>query len=64
MGLSQVRETAVFSGLPLTDRLGESERCCGVWVVDLRDGKTVAFLRFEGGVQEIFGHGSKRPLFG
>lgn len=54
MGLSQVRETAVFSGLPLTDRLGESERCCGVWVVDLRDGKTVAFLRFEGGVQEIF----------
>jgi len=54
IGLSQVRESAVFSGLPITDRLPESERACGVWVVDLRDGKTVAFLRFESGVQEIF----------
>lgn len=52
VGLSQVRETAVFAGLPLTDRL--EERACGVWVVDLRDGSTVAFLRFESGVHEIF----------
>jgi uncharacterized protein (TIGR03032 family) len=54
IGLSQVRETAVFSGLPLTERLPENERTCGVWVVDLRNGATVAFLRFESGVQEIF----------
>jgi uncharacterized protein (TIGR03032 family) len=52
IGLSQVRETATFGGLPLTERL--QERTCGVWVVDVRDGKTVAFLRFESGVQEIF----------
>src|SRR5262249_32537826 len=39
VGLSQVRETAVFSGLPLTERA--EERTCGVWVVDLRDGQTV-----------------------
>lgn len=53
VGLSQVRETAAFSGLPITE-LPASERRCGVWVVDLRTGQTVGFLRFEEGVQEIF----------
>jgi uncharacterized protein (TIGR03032 family) len=53
VGLSQVRETAVFSGIPITE--GSRERCCGVWVVDLRSGQTVAFVRFEDQVQEIFG---------
>jgi uncharacterized protein (TIGR03032 family) len=52
VGLSQVRETAVFAGLPLTERA--EERKCGVWVVDLRSGTTAAFLQFEGAVQEIF----------
>jgi hypothetical protein len=52
IGLSQVRETAVFSGIPLTERL--EERICGVWVVNIQTGQTVAFLRFEGAVQEIF----------
>jgi uncharacterized protein (TIGR03032 family) len=52
IGLSQVRETAVFSGIPLTERL--EERICGVWVVNVQTGETVAFLRFEGAVQEIF----------
>ena len=52
IGLSQVRETATFSGIPLVDEM--PERTCGVWVVDLRNGRTVAFLRFEGTVQEIF----------
>jgi uncharacterized protein (TIGR03032 family) len=52
IGLSQVRESAVFSGIPLTDRL--TERTCGVWVVDVVTGRTVAFLKFEDAVQEIF----------
>ncbi len=52
IGLSQVRESAVFSGIPLVERL--TERTCGVWVVHLETGQTVAFLRFEAGVQEIF----------
>jgi hypothetical protein len=30
------------------------ERQCGVWVIDIRTSQTVAFLRFEGIVQEIF----------
>lgn len=55
IGLSQVRESAVFSGIPITERLPKPEdRSCGVWVVDLRNGQTVGFLRFEEGVQEIF----------
>jgi uncharacterized protein (TIGR03032 family) len=52
IGLSQVRESAVFSGIPLTERL--TERNCGVWVVDIEKGEIVAFLKFEDAVQEIF----------
>jgi uncharacterized protein (TIGR03032 family) len=52
IGLSQVRESAVFSGIPLVERL--SERTCGVWVVHIETGETVGFLRFDTGVQEIF----------
>jgi len=52
IGLSQVRESATFSGIPLVERL--EERTCGVWIVDLRDGRVLGFLRFEEGVQEIF----------
>ncbi len=52
IGLSQVRETAVFSGIPITEQ--KIERQSGVWVVDLRSGRTVGFLRFSEQVQEIF----------
>ncbi len=52
VGLSQVRESAVFSGISLTERV--SERNCGVWVVDIRSGGTVGFLKFEDAVQEVF----------
>jgi uncharacterized protein (TIGR03032 family) len=54
VGLSQVRESAVFSGIPITERLAPEERTCGVCVVDLRSGETVALLKFESGVQEVF----------
>ena len=52
IGLSQVRESAVFSGIPLVERL--EERTCGVWVIHIETGETIGFLRFEEGVQEIF----------
>jgi uncharacterized protein (TIGR03032 family) len=51
VGLSQVRESAVFSGIAVAER---PERYCGVWVVDLASGKIAAFVRFEEAVQEIF----------
>jgi uncharacterized protein (TIGR03032 family) len=52
IGLSQVRESAVFSGIPLVENT--RERACGVWVVNIETGQTVGFLRFDAGVQEIF----------
>ena len=52
VGLSQIRESAVFSGLPLTQTA--TERICGLWVVNIHTGATVAFLRFEEAIQEIF----------
>lgn len=52
VGLSQVRETNVFGGIPLTERVAERE--CGVWAIDLRSGTVAGFLRFEGDVREIF----------
>jgi uncharacterized protein (TIGR03032 family) len=55
VGLSQVRETATFGGLPLVERLKEAtDRWSGVVIVDITNGQTVAFLRFEDAVQEIF----------
>jgi uncharacterized protein (TIGR03032 family) len=54
IGLSQVRETAVFSGIQITERLQETERTCGVWVVDIAHGQVLAFLKFEEAVQEVF----------
>ena len=49
-----MRESAVFSGIPITERLAEDERTCGVCVVDLTTGQVVALLRFETAVQEVF----------
>lgn len=63
IGLSQVRESNVFGGIPLLERV--AERSCGVWVIDLRSGSVVAFLQFEDAVQEIFDvqvlHGLRYP---
>ena len=54
VGLSRVRESNVFGGLPLTERLPESERFCGVQVLNLSLGKIEAALKFTSGVNEIF----------
>jgi uncharacterized protein (TIGR03032 family) len=52
IGLSQVRETAVFSGIPITER--ETQRNSGVYVVNIMTGQLLGYLRFTAGVQEIF----------
>lgn len=52
VGLSRIRETAVFGGVPIAERHDELK--CGVGVVDLRNGETLATLEFESGVEEIF----------
>lgn len=52
IGLSQIRESSTFAGLPLTKRV--EERQSGVWVIDTESGQIVAFLVFTGNVQEVF----------
>lgn len=52
IGLSKVRETSTFGGLPIAERL--SELTCGVAVVDLRRGQTVGILEYQTAVEEIF----------
>jgi uncharacterized protein (TIGR03032 family) len=51
VGLSQVRESDVFRGIPIAEL---QERTCGVWVLNIDSGQTLAFVRFEEAVQEIF----------
>ena len=64
VGLSQVRESAVFSGIAIAERPLE-ERCCGVWVVNIQTGQIIAHVKFEDAVQEIFAvtvlPGMRRP---
>lgn len=52
VGLSQIRETAIFGGVPIAE--GEQKRPCGVTVVDTRNGQVVGGIEFESTVQELF----------
>ncbi|MCA9067459.1 MAG: TIGR03032 family protein [Planctomycetaceae bacterium] len=53
IGLSQVRETAVFSGIPIAN-LPEEERWSGLAIVNWQSGETVGFLKFEKDIHEVF----------
>ena len=66
VGLSKIRETAVFGGAPIAayhDRL-----TCGLGVIELTTGNTVATLQFDNAVEEIFDvqvvPGARCPTFG
>jgi len=61
VGTSQVRETAVFSDLLITRDTPVRES--GVWVINIRSGAVVAFLKFTGGVREIFAVSVLRHAF-
>ena len=52
IGLSEIRESNTFGGLPITERL--KERSCGIWMVDINTGGIKGMIRFEGAVREIF----------
>jgi uncharacterized protein (TIGR03032 family) len=52
VGLSKIRETAVFGGVPIAERREQLE--CGVEIVDLQTGRPVGGLKFKDGVDEIF----------
>lgn len=52
VGMSQIRETNIFGGLPIGEQANELR--CGVAVVDLISGRTVAWFEFRNGVEEVF----------
>jgi uncharacterized protein (TIGR03032 family) len=52
VGLSRIRETSVFGGVPIAEHRDELK--CGVGVVDITSGRTVAVFQFLSGVTEIF----------
>jgi uncharacterized protein (TIGR03032 family) len=52
VGLSKIRETSTFGGMPIAERLKELK--CGVGVVDLTSGRLAGHLEFKTGVDEIF----------
>ena len=68
MGLSRPREDGTFSGLALDDALAARnvEAQCGLFVVDLRSGDAVHWLKLDGLVQELYDvvvlPGVRRPM--
>jgi uncharacterized protein (TIGR03032 family) len=66
VGLSRIRETAIFGGAPIAAY--HEELKCGVGVIELSTGNTVATLQFANGVEEIFDvqtvPGTRCPTFG
>jgi uncharacterized protein (TIGR03032 family) len=52
VGLSRIRETSVFGGLPIAEKRDELK--CGLGVVDLRSGRQVAAFQFVDSIEEIF----------
>src|SRR6516164_7761947 len=52
VGLSKIRATSAMDGVPLAERRERLK--CGVAVVDLRSGQSIALLEFQTAVEEIF----------
>jgi uncharacterized protein (TIGR03032 family) len=66
VGLSKIRDTAIFGGAPIAAYHDQLK--CGVGVIELSTGNTVATLQFATGVEEIFDvqtvPGARCPTFG
>jgi len=52
VGLSKIRKSSAMDGVPIAERRDELK--CGIAVLDLRSGQTIAFLEFQTAVEEIF----------
>ena len=51
-GINAKWQNQTHEGFALTERL--EERTCGVWAVNIQNGQTVGWVKFEDAVQEIF----------
>jgi uncharacterized protein (TIGR03032 family) len=52
VGLSKIRESAMFGGIPIMSRWNELR--CGIAVVDLNAGRVIESMEFQTGVEEVF----------
>jgi uncharacterized protein (TIGR03032 family) len=52
IGLSRIRETSTFGGVPIAE--DRQQLKCGLALIELGSGKTVATFEFKSGVEEIF----------
>ena len=52
VGLSKIRETSTFGGVPIAERKDELK--CGLAVIDLATGRLAARLEFVEGIDEVF----------
>ena len=52
VGLSRIRETNIFGGLPIAEH--HQDLRCGIAVIDLVSGNTVSVFQFHSGVEEIY----------
>lgn len=52
IGLSKIRETATFGGLPIAERLDELQ--CGIHIIDLTTGQPAGVMQFHAGAEELF----------
>ena len=66
VGLSKIRETATFGGAPIAAHHDQLK--CGIGIIELATGDTVATMQFANGVEEIFDvqvvPGTRCPTFG
>jgi uncharacterized protein (TIGR03032 family) len=52
IGLSRIRETAVFGHTPVAAHHAQLK--CGLGIIELSTGNTLATLQFDNGVEEVF----------
>jgi uncharacterized protein (TIGR03032 family) len=52
IGLSKIRPTSAMDGVPLAEKRDQLR--CGIGVIDVRSGQTIASLEFLSAVEEIF----------
>lgn len=52
VGLSKIRETSTFGGIPISERAHELK--CGIAIVNLSTGNLVSQFEFQSGVDEVF----------
>jgi uncharacterized protein (TIGR03032 family) len=52
VGLSRIRETSVFGGVPIAEKKDELK--CGIWMVDIVTGNIIGSIEFQETIDEVF----------